>query len=78
MTPLDWPIAFLARAGARLRLVEAGDLDLDAAIVELVESIDRRWLLERIIKMRPLPCACECDIIGRWERMRPPNKRRAA
>jgi hypothetical protein len=67
---IDWRHAFLARAGVRLRLVESGDLDIETAIAELVESIDRRWLLERIVKRRPLPCACECDVLGRWERRR--------
>jgi hypothetical protein len=78
MTPLDWRLAFLARAGARLRLVEAGEIDIDDAITELIESVDRRWLLERIVRKRPLPCACECNLIGRWERMRPPVKKRRA
>jgi hypothetical protein len=75
---IPWQLAFLARAGARLRLVEAGYLDLDTAVIELIESIDRRWLLERIVGRRFLKCGCECDVVGRWERMRPATKRRAA
>jgi hypothetical protein len=78
MTLVDWRLAFLARAAARLRLVEVGDMDPDTAITELIESLDRRWLLQCIVGKRPLPCACECDIIGRWERKRPATKRWAA
>jgi hypothetical protein len=78
MMPLDRRLAFLYRAGARARLVEAGEMDLDEAVVGLIESIDRRWLLERIVGRRALPCGCECDVLGRWERMLPPTRRRAA
>jgi hypothetical protein len=78
MTPLDRRIAFLARASARLTLVEAGEMDPEEAVVGLIESIDRRWLLEHIVGRRALPCACECDVLGRWERMGPPPRRRAA
>jgi hypothetical protein len=78
MTPIDWRLAFLARAGARLRLVEVGEMDINTAITELVESIGRRWLLERIVRRRPLPCACECNIIGRWEGIQAAAKNRRA
>ena len=77
MIPIDWRLAFLARAGARFRLVESGDMELDEAVTGLIESLDRRWLLERIVRGRHLPCACECDVIGRWNRMRPPGRRAA-
>jgi hypothetical protein len=76
MTAIDWRLAFLARAGARYRLVENGDMDPDGAVTELIEDIDRCWLLERIIGRRSLKCGCECDVLGRWERIRP-NKRKA-
>jgi hypothetical protein len=69
-TLIDWRLAFLARAWGRFVMVKAGEMDPETAVAELIESIDRRWLLERIVKKRPLPCACECDIIGRWDRMR--------
>jgi hypothetical protein len=78
MTPLDRRIVFLARAWARLTLVEAGEMDPEEAVVGLIESIDRRWLLERIVGRRALPCSCECNVLGRWERMRPPTKGRNA
>jgi hypothetical protein len=78
MTPLNWRLAFLARAGARFQLVESGDVDLDEAITELIMSVDRRWLLEKIVRKRPLPCACECDVLGRWKRVPPTKRRRAA
>jgi hypothetical protein len=73
----DWREVWLERAKARHRLVASGDMDHDTAIIELVESIARRWLLERIVGRRFLKCGCECDVLGRWERMRP-NKRSAA
>ena len=76
MIPIDWRLAFLARAGARFTLVMAGEMDLDLAVVELVEGLDRRWLLERIVGRRFLKCPCECDILGRWERMQSPTKKR--
>jgi hypothetical protein len=78
VTPLDLRIAFLARAWARLTLVESGEMDPEEAVVELIESVDRRWLLKRIVGRRALPCACECDILGRWEQTPPPAKRRQA
>jgi hypothetical protein len=78
VTPLDRRIAFLARAWARLTLVEAGEMDPEQAVVELVESLDRRWLLERIVGRRFLKCGCECDVLGRWSRTRPTAKRSAA
>jgi len=43
MTPaLPHPgFAFLERASALLALVEAGDVDIETAIIELVESLER-------------------------------------
>jgi hypothetical protein len=78
MTPLDWRYVFLVRAGARALMVEAGDMDSEQAVVELVESLDRRWLIERIVGRRFLKCGCECDVLGRWARMRPTTKRSTA
>jgi hypothetical protein len=77
-TPIDRRLAFLWRAAARARLVESGDMDLDEAVTGLLESIDRRWLLELIVGRRALPCGCECDVLGRWEQTSPPAKKRAA
>jgi hypothetical protein len=78
MTPIDRRLAFLARAWARFTLVEAGEMELDQAITELFESVDRRWLLQHIVGRRALPCACECHVLGRWERIQPPAKNRRA
>jgi hypothetical protein len=55
--PVDPRLVFLARASARLVLVEAGEMDLDEAFDELIESVCdcRRW-----------PLATQ------WERTHPP------
>jgi hypothetical protein len=51
MTPLDRRIAFLARASARLTLVEAGEMDLTEAVAGLREAF------EDILRHRLL-CPC--------------------
>jgi hypothetical protein len=71
VTPADPRLVFLERARARLLLVRAGDMNLNEAVTGLIDSIDRRWLLESIVGRRHLKCGCECDVLGRWERMRP-------
>jgi hypothetical protein len=38
MTPLDRRLTFLHRAGARARLVEAGEMDLDEAVSDLLRD----------------------------------------
>ena len=59
--PVDPRLVFLARASARLALVEAGEMDLDEAFDELAEFICdcRRWPLAE-----------------QWERTHPPLKHR--
>jgi hypothetical protein len=60
-THVDPRLAFLARAAARLALVEAGEMDVDEAYDGLIEFICdcRRWPLAE-----------------QWERHLPPNGRR--
>jgi hypothetical protein len=38
MTPIDKRLAFIHRAAARLRLVEAGDMDIDGAVDDLLRD----------------------------------------
>ena len=58
---VDPRLAFLARAAARLALVEAGEMDLDEAYKGLIKSVCdcRRWPLAE-----------------KWERTHPPRKYR--
>jgi hypothetical protein len=57
---VDHRLAFLARASARLLLVEAGELDLDQALDGLVEPI----------------CECQrWPLAAQWERTHPPRRR---
>jgi hypothetical protein len=63
MTPIDRRIAFLARAWARLTLVEAGEMDPEEAVVGLIESIDPHWLIHNIVGY----CPCELST-GRRQR----------
>ena len=58
---VDPRLVFLARASARLALIEVGEMDLDEAFDDLVESICdcRRWPLAE-----------------QWERTHPPHRRR--
>jgi len=61
MTRVDPRLVFLARASARLILVEVGALDLDEALDGLVEPI----------------CECQrWPLAAQWERSHPPLKYR--
>src|SRR5262245_59158752 len=64
----DPGLVFLERAAARLLLVEAGEMDVETAIIALVEP------LEQLVG--PLLCDCSGDIVARWERDYPPVKNR--
>jgi hypothetical protein len=58
---IDAKLVFLERASARLILVEAGELDLDQAFDELIESV----------------CDCaRWPLAAQWERTHPPRKHR--
>lgn len=57
---VDDRLAFLARASARLLLVEAGEMDLAEAFDGLVQC---------------LTCACTREMVERWERSSRPQKR---
>jgi hypothetical protein len=65
---IDPGLAFLHRAHARLLLVEAGEMDIETAIIELVEPFEQL--------VGPLLCDCSRDIVARWERDYPPIKSR--
>ena len=53
--------AFLARASARFILVETGEMDLDEAYYDLIESV----------------CDCQrWPLAEQWERTHPPRKYR--
>jgi hypothetical protein len=56
---------FLVRAAVRWELVEAGEMELDEAIVGLVPAF------EELIG----PRACVRDVVDRWERDFPPRNR---
>jgi hypothetical protein len=57
----DPRLAFLARASARLTLLEAGEMDLDEAFDDLIESV----------------CDCQrWPLAVQWERTHPPLKYR--
>jgi len=60
-TLVDPRLAFLARASARLILVESGEMDLGEAFDELVESV----------------CDCtRWPLAEQWECTHPPRQRR--
>jgi hypothetical protein len=61
---LDPGLVFLERAAARLVLVEAGEMDIETAIIELIEPFEQL--------IGPLLCDCSRDIVARWERDYPP------
>ena len=58
---VDPRLAFLARAHARFIMVEAGEMDLDEAFDDLIESV----------------CDCaRWPLAEQWERTHPPRQRR--
>jgi len=58
---VDPRLVFLARASARLVLVESGEIDLGEAFDELIESV----------------CDCaRWPLAEQWERTHPPRQRR--
>jgi hypothetical protein len=58
---VDFRLAFLARASARLVLVEVGEMDLNEAFDDLIESV----------------CDCaRWPLAEQWERTHPPRQRR--
>jgi hypothetical protein len=67
---VDARLVFLQRAATRFILVEAGEMNLEEAISDLVEQFDQI--------VGPTPCACVQDMIDRWGRDYPPKRRRAA
>ena len=59
--PVDLRLVFLARASARLVLVEVGEMDLDEAYEDWVASV----------------CDCQrWPLAEQWERTHPPRQRR--
>ena len=60
-TQIDARLVFLARASARLLLVEHGEMDLAEAFDGLVQS---------------LTCHCSREMVERWERDSSPQKYR--
>ena len=64
-TAPDPRAAFLLRAACRWDLYEIGEMDLDEAFDGLIEPF-----------MEIAPCACQLDILERWERSHAPKGRR--
>jgi hypothetical protein len=64
----DPGLVFLHRAAARLRLVEAGKMTIDAAIDCLVEPFEE--LFDACL------CDCALDLVEEWERRYPPKRSR--
>jgi hypothetical protein len=59
MSMVDPRLAFLARASARLILVEVGEMDLDTAFAELVPAF----------REITAPCTCDREMLLRWEQL---------
>jgi hypothetical protein len=59
MSMVDPRLAFLARASARLILVEVGEMDLDTAFAELVPAF----------REITAPCTCDREMLARWEQL---------
>jgi hypothetical protein len=66
MTCLDPRLVFLARAGARHMLVEAGAMTLGEAIAGLIDDLERC----------PLCGLRRYYLAEKWERTHPPHRRR--
>jgi len=64
-TPPDPRAAFLLRAACRWDLYEVGEMDLDEAFDGLIGPFTAI-----------APCACQLEIVDRWERSHPPKGRR--
>jgi hypothetical protein len=60
----DPRLTFLARASARLILVEAGEMDIAEAFDGLIKAFEAI-----------APCQCDRELLDRWERNYPPQKR---
>jgi hypothetical protein len=58
---LDFRLALLQRAAARLYRVEAGEMSVDGAFDDLVSC---------------LQCSCSREMVERWERDYPPPVKR--
>jgi hypothetical protein len=59
MIMVDPRLAFLARASARLVLVECGEMDLETAFADLVPTF----------REITAPCTCDREMLARWERL---------
>jgi hypothetical protein len=64
----DPGLVFLQHAAARLMLVEAGEMEIEEALVGLIEPFEEL--------VGPLLCDCSHEIIERWERNYPPIQRK--
>jgi hypothetical protein len=60
----DPRLTFLARASARLILVEVGEMDIAEAFDGLIEAVEVL-----------APCQCDRELLDRWEGNYPPQKR---
>jgi hypothetical protein len=75
--PNEWRF-YQHNLGDKRNRAGAGKLEFDQAVTELVESLDRRWLLEQIVGRRHLPCRCECTLSNAPPPPAPAKSRRAA
>jgi hypothetical protein len=57
--PIDPRLVLLARAAAKLQLIEAGLTNLDTAFDDLVPAFRQ---------IAVAPCQCEREILDNWER----------
>jgi hypothetical protein len=64
-TAPDARAAFLLRAACRWELFEVGEMELDEAFNGLIVPFTAI-----------APCACQLEILDRWERSHPPKGRR--
>jgi len=56
---VDPRLAFLARASARLILVEVGEMELGIAFAELVP----------VFRKITAPCTCDREMLSRWREL---------